>query len=76
MEYLQFIKPELLILIPVLYFIGMWLKNSKKVLDWTIPFVLSGLGIVLTLAYLLSVEFSSVGSLPASYIFAYQAFIQ
>lgn len=51
----QFIKPELLILIPVLFFIGAGLKKSK-VKDWVIPFVLGATGIVLALIWVLGTE--------------------
>lgn len=43
----EFIKPELLILIPVLYAIGMGLKKSK-VPDTLIPLLLGGIAVVLS----------------------------
>lgn len=68
-DYLQFIKPELLVLIPVLYFIGAWCKASNHVKDWVIPFILMGASILLTAFYLLSTEFNAVGNLVAAYFF-------
>lgn len=68
-DYLQFIKPELLVLIPVLYFIGAWCKASNHIKDWLIPFILMGISIVLTALYLISAEFASAGNLVATYIF-------
>lgn len=44
------IKPELLILIPVLYFIGMGLKKSQMDNKW-IPLLLGGIGIILAVLY-------------------------
>lgn len=51
----QFIKPELLVLIPVLFFVGAGLKKSKAK-DWVIPFVLGFVGIVLALIWVLGTE--------------------
>lgn len=48
MDIRSLIKPELLVLIPVLYLIGMWLKSTPKVNNWVIPFVLGTLGIFLS----------------------------
>ena len=42
----EFIKPELLVLVPVLYLVGAWLKKSV-VRDKFIPLILGGLGILL-----------------------------
>lgn len=44
-----FIMEELLILIPVLYFIGFLLKRTKNVQNWMIPWIVMGLGIVFSL---------------------------
>lgn len=56
MDYLEFIKPELLSLILVGYFIGMALKKCEKIKDWTIPFIIGGMNIVLAVVYLFSVS--------------------
>lgn len=48
----EFIKPELLILVPVLYLIGIGLKKST-VKDKLIPALLGGAGILLSLAWVL-----------------------
>ena len=50
MDLKEFIKPELLILIPVLYVIGIGLKKSK-LSDALIPLVLGGIAIVLSAAW-------------------------
>lgn len=55
MNYQEFIKPELLILIPVLYFIGMGIKKSS-VRDTLIPLILGGAGVALSAIYLFAAE--------------------
>jgi hypothetical protein len=49
----EFIKPELLVLVPVLYLTGTAIKASFLDNKW-IPFMLGGTGILLTLLYLIS----------------------
>lgn len=55
MDFQEFIKPELLILIPVLYLIGMAIKKSNLP-DKLIPFILGIIGILLAVLYLLATE--------------------
>lgn len=55
MSYQEYIKAELLILIPVLYFIGMALKKSKMK-DKLIPFILGVISIFLCTIYILATE--------------------
>ena len=56
MDYLQeFIKPELLILVPVLYVLGVILKKSA-VRDKLIPALLGGIGIALSLIWVLAMS--------------------
>lgn len=55
MNYQEYIKPELLILIPVLYFIGVGIKKSK-VKDNLIPLLLGSAGIILSGIYLFAAE--------------------
>jgi len=45
-EIIQYIVSEALVLMPVLFIIGMLLKSTPKVADWTIPWALLVLGIV------------------------------
>lgn len=52
-QIMNYVKPELLILIPVLYFIGMGLKKSKMD-DRYIPLCLGGVGVLLAILYVLS----------------------
>lgn len=53
---LNYVKPELLVLIPVLYLIGLALKKANFINDKFIPLVLGGCGIVLAFIYLISVS--------------------
>lgn len=53
MNYQEYIKPELLIVIPVLYSIGEALKRSKMPDKW-IPFVLGFVSILISAAWVLS----------------------
>lgn len=53
MELKEFIKSELLILIPVLYVVGIGLKKSK-LSDTLIPLILGGIAIVLSAAWVIA----------------------
>lgn len=44
-ELMNYVKPELLIVAVVLYFLGMWLKQAAFIKDKLIPLVLGGVGI-------------------------------
>ena len=52
-EIMSYVKPELLILVPVLYFIGAALKRSAVPDKW-IPLTLGGAGVVLAVLYVLA----------------------
>lgn len=45
-EIIKFITEEALVLMPVLFILGLLLKNTPKVADWTIPWALLALGVV------------------------------
>ena len=51
MSFVDYIKPELLILIPVLYILGCIIKDSATVSNRFIPAILGGVGIFLSLLY-------------------------
>lgn len=51
MEFVEFVKPELLILIPVLYLIGVGIKKTS-LKDEIIPFVLGIVSIILSGLYI------------------------
>lgn len=55
MAWQEYIQPELLVLIPVLYAIGYALKKSA-IRDRFIPFILGAVGVVLATLYILSVN--------------------
>lgn len=55
MDFQEFIKPELLILIPVLYLIGMAIKKSN-IADKHIPFILGVTGVFLSGIYLFATD--------------------
>ncbi|MCW6088800.1 phage holin family protein [Clostridium sporogenes] len=46
MNLMDYIVEQALILIPVLYVLGMMLKNTQEIKDWTIPWILLVLGII------------------------------
>ena len=50
----EWIKPELLILVPVLYVIGNWLVGLAAVKNKYIPLLLGAFGILLSLIYILA----------------------
>ena len=55
MENIQdFIQPELLILVPVLYIIGTALKKTTLVNDKFIPIILGAIGIILSCLYVIA----------------------
>ena len=46
-QIMNYVKPELIVVTVVLYFIGMALKSAEAVPDKYIPLILGGIGIVL-----------------------------
>ncbi len=63
MKYKEYIKPELLIIIPVLYVIGLIIKNTEKIKDKYIPAILGLIGVVLSAVYIIAVEGFSLASI-------------
>ncbi len=51
----EFIKPELLVLVPVCYALGLALKQSP-LRNWTIPYILGGFSICLSLLWVIGVS--------------------
>lgn len=68
MNYQDYIKTELLILVPVLYFIGIGLKKSKMPDKW-IPVVLGAFAIMLSAIWVISTSDISGLQETASAIF-------
>lgn len=56
MDFTTYVKPELAVLIPMLYGLGLILKNTKKIKDNLIPVILTGVSLVLCCLYVLSTE--------------------
>lgn len=58
--------PELLVLVPVLYFIGMAVKHTEFILDKYIPLLLGFIGIALSVLYVGAVSgISAIGIFTA-----------
>ena len=47
MEILEYIINEALIIIPVLWILGTFLKKTPEIADWTIPWILLVVGILI-----------------------------
>ena len=52
----EMIKPELLILIPVLYFIGVAIRKSEKIKNEYIPMLIGIIGVAIAMVYVLATE--------------------
>lgn len=50
-QVMNYIKPELLIVAVVLYFVGMGLKSAQVIKDKYIPLILGGIGILICAVY-------------------------
>lgn len=50
----NYVKPELLVVAVVLYFIGMGLKNTEKISDKYIPIILGIIGIIISAIYVVA----------------------
>lgn len=68
MNFQEYIKPELLILIPVLYLIGIAVKNSK-VNDKFIPWILGAISVVLSALWIFANSPIATGTEIATAIF-------
>lgn len=66
MTFAEYIRPELLILVPVLYVLGAIIKDSAAIQNRWIPSILGGVGIALSLLYVLGTgDFSATGVFTA-----------
>lgn len=59
-QILNYVKPELLVVAVVLYFIGMGLKKASAVLDKYIPIILGVIGVVICGVYVVAT--SAIGN--------------
>ena len=73
-DYMNYIKPELLVLMPALVFVGYCLKTSTAVADKLIPVVLAAVGVVLAALYVLAT--SPIGGGPDAAMAVFTAIIQ
>lgn len=71
---MEYIKPELLVLIPVLYFIGLMLKNTQAFADKYIPAGLGIIGVVLCALWVAGT--STLDSLQAILLAVFTAIVQ
>lgn len=53
-QIMNYVKPELIVVAVVLYFVGMGLKQAQAVKDKYIPLILGGAGIVLCAIWVLA----------------------
>ena len=53
-QIMNYVKPELIVVAVVLYFIGIGLKQSQTVKDKCIPLILGGIGIVLCAVWVIA----------------------
>lgn len=71
MDYKEFIKSELLILVPVLYYIGLALKKSK-IRNKYIPLILGVVSTFLSIIYIFSSgEIQSAKEIPMGFFTAF-----
>lgn len=68
-QIINYVKPELIVLAVVLYFIGIGLKQTQKVSDKYIPIILGGIGIVLCAIWVLATSPMSTGQDIAMAVF-------
>ena len=73
-QIVQYIKPELLIVSVILYFIGIWHKQAQTVKDKYIPLFLGGLGIALCAVWVLATSPLRTG--PEIAMAAFTAIVQ
>ena len=68
-QIMNYIKPELIVVAVVLYFIGMGLKQAQAVKDKYIPLILGGIGIALCAIWVLATCTLSTGQDIAMAVF-------
>ena len=55
-QVINYIRPELLVLIPVLYLIGIGFKKSETIKDKHIPLLLGTIGVLLSILFVVATE--------------------
>ena len=71
---LNYVKPELVVLAVVLYFVGLALKKAQAVKDKFIPLILGIIGIVLALIWVLAT--SDIGGVQQIMLAVFTAVVQ
>ncbi len=71
---LNYVKPELVVLAIVLYFVGLALKKAQAVKDKFIPLILGVIGIVLALIWVLAT--SDIGGVQQIMLAVFTAIVQ
>jgi hypothetical protein len=71
---IMYLKPELLILVAALYFIGDSMKKTPLIQDELIPFILSGISFVLCTIYIFG--FCEINGIQSVLIALFDAVIQ
>ena len=72
---MEYVKPELLTLAFVLYFVGIWIKKTEAISDKWIPLILCVAGIVLAAIYVVAVSLP-FGSSGATLMAIFTAIVQ
>nr|DAZ47129.1 MAG TPA: holin [Caudoviricetes sp.] len=73
-QIINYVKPELVVLAVVLYFIGMGIKKTEKIKDNYIPMILGVLGIALCAIWVMAT--SSFGSTNDIFMGIFTALVQ
>lgn len=68
-QIMNYVKPELIVVAIVLYFVGMGLKQAQAVKDKYIPLILGGVGIVLCAIWVLATSPLGTGQEIAMAVF-------
>ena len=68
-QIMNYVKPELIVVAIVLYFVGMALKKTEKVSDKYIPLILGGVGVVLCAIWVLATSPLGTGQEIAMAVF-------
>ena len=68
-QIMNYVKPELTVVAIVLYFVGMWLKQSQTIKDKYIPLLLGGIGVVISAIYVFATCACSTGQEIALAVF-------
>ena len=68
MDFSNYVSPELLVLIPVLYGLGSVIKKTEGVKDNYIPAILTVVGVILSCLYVLGTEGFTLVSLFTSLV--------